>query len=762
MKDYTFRELNDKEFEVLFTDLLSESIGRPIDRFSQGRDQGVDGSYFTESNGETIIQCKHYVGSGYKQMISKIKKKEGKKKLNEFDKVKKLNPESYIFATSLSLTMLNKQEIKTLFHPYIKRTSDIYSKENINDLIKKHPKVEENHYKLWISSTNILKNIIDSHLKSRSKFLLQEIIDKKSLFVETSIFYEAIKKLNNKHALIVTGEPGIGKTTLALNLCLLYASKDYELIYIRRSVSEVEGTILDNTKQIYYFDDFLGSNYLTALTNNSDTEVVEFIKRIKKNKNKRFILTSRTNILQQGISLSDTFFNYKVQNNELTIKADNISKLEKAKILYNHIYFGNLSNKYKNLIICNEFYLSIVNHRNYNPRLIEFITDSDNAENIKAKNYRSFILESLDNPSTIWKNTFEKQSDEFIRILVYLVVFNGGRISEKNLEDSYYQYIDTKGLSNIDNLSISFESKLTLTEKYFLNRNIDQNCEIFYTLFNPSITDFILPHIRYNLSKIESFIFTLKTESSLNLLISLEKKINKDDLLGLLEKIIESEISNENYTEYLMMAMYHYYSLGKIFPKNTDKFLVEYSRDSISLKQTEFLSLLYGYMKEFHFNLKKIDIFNKVNELSGIYEINTFIKILNLSNYTENEVGEHKEIFFDAITEEINSEIETFDFSDPIYVEEYYFSDNPEELIREANESEIEDTVEHICLSLLAQLEKSNLITWPSLDLVKDLDLSSIVDDISDPSYVDTMVDIAQPNKKKDEVEEIRNLFIET
>jgi len=125
--------------------------------------------------------------------------------------------------------------------------------------------------------------------------------------------------LNEKHVLIISGEPGIGKTTLAENLCLFFASKDYEFIDIEESLSEAESVYVRGKKQIYYFDDFLGSNYFEAIENKKDSHIIKFIERIKNDKNKRFILTSRTNILNAGVLYGSVFANHKIQKNEFVL-----------------------------------------------------------------------------------------------------------------------------------------------------------------------------------------------------------------------------------------------------------------------------------------------------------------------------------------------------------------------------------------------------------------------------------------------------------
>ena len=164
MNDYDFSQLNDKEFEILVIDLLSINFNKRIERFKAGRDKGVDGIYFLTNNKEAIIQCKHYIKSGYKTLISTIKR-------NEVAKVNKLQPQKYIFATSLPLSRENKTEIKRIFSPHIKIDDDIFGQEDLNTLLTNNPEIEKKHFTLLIS-----RNALISSSRLYSEFSLSCLI----------------------------------------------------------------------------------------------------------------------------------------------------------------------------------------------------------------------------------------------------------------------------------------------------------------------------------------------------------------------------------------------------------------------------------------------------------------------------------------------------------------------------------------------------------------------------------------------------------
>jgi hypothetical protein len=47
-----------------------------------------------------------------------------------------------------------------LFHPFIQKSADIYGSGDLNNLLGKFPEIEKQHYKLWLSSINVLEQIL--------------------------------------------------------------------------------------------------------------------------------------------------------------------------------------------------------------------------------------------------------------------------------------------------------------------------------------------------------------------------------------------------------------------------------------------------------------------------------------------------------------------------------------------------------------------------------------------------------------------------
>ena len=89
MTDYDFRQLNDKEFEILGTELLSKRDNVRYERFKPGKDAGVDGRYFRPGGGEVILQCKHWSTSPLERLVKHLEEV-------ELPKIKRLKPVRYV------------------------------------------------------------------------------------------------------------------------------------------------------------------------------------------------------------------------------------------------------------------------------------------------------------------------------------------------------------------------------------------------------------------------------------------------------------------------------------------------------------------------------------------------------------------------------------------------------------------------------------------------------------------------------------------
>lgn len=526
MTNYDFASLNDKDFEILVADLLSIEHKTRFERFKAGRDGGIDGRYFTATGDQVIFQCKHWAKTGLPALLRSLEK-------IEYDKVVLLNPKRYIIATTLSLSAKDKTKIRSIFGKFMLNDSDVLGCEDINDLLRKHPQVERSHFKLWLHSTEVLSTLANTAILGRSAFTLQEIRERSSAYVQTASHVLAREKVKNLGVLLITGEPGIGKTTLAEQLCLEYVVEGYQLCVAARQIEELESLYRDDLKQIFYFDDFLGSNFLAVLDRHEDTHIVGFIQRVSKDKKKRFILTSRSTVLNRGKSLTDRFHLAKVEKHEFEIEVKSLAEIDKARILHSRMWFSGLPREYLEVIVDKRRYWTIIRHANFNPRLISFITDPSRFDGVPPSDYWSYIENTLQNPIDVWDHVFSNQLTDWSRLTVLLVVFSGGSIEERRLRSCYESLSSDTLVKNYVG-DADFDMGMRVLVGSVLNRRIEPE-NITLTLFNPSIADYVLRKTSNSVQKLAGVMTVLLDTRSLD-------NFQKLRINGIVEPSVHTEV----------------------------------------------------------------------------------------------------------------------------------------------------------------------------------------------------------------------------
>jgi len=551
MTNYNLGVLNDKEFENLVKDLLELELKVKFQNFAKGPDGGIDLRFSTTRENKIIVQAKHYWKSKYTNLKNDVKK--------EKSKITKLKPKPkrYIFVTSMSLSPPQTTEIHKLLKPFTKSTNDIYSYDRINSMIGKYGEVEKKYYKLWITSTSILERIINNGIRGKSEFFEEKILKKVKRYVPTNDYGRATTKLKRERFIIITGEPGIGKTTIAYLLICELLAKRYQLVYIDNRISEAENILSPDPKkkQVFFFDDFLGSNlHSIANPSNNESTIVNFVERIKNEKNKLLILTTRTTILKQAEHSFEKLSRSKISTiSRYEIEINSYSRLNKAKILYNHLYHSNLKQSDISKILIEKFYLKIIDHKNYSPRLIEFITEENNFKQDSEGDYIDFIENSLSNPQEIWKGVFEHQLSDADRfLLVTLYSLGGYRVSSGLLEEAFNARIKYEiefGGHVRENNSFNNSLKKLLDGLIRSERNEQEHINLF-SYINPSVGDFLINYLSQNRSELSRLILSSIFVEQLNKNIYLLHNSSFDQA----SKIIESE--SENYYQFFKKSCF--------------------------------------------------------------------------------------------------------------------------------------------------------------------------------------------------------------
>ena len=489
---FDLSNLNDYEFEILCKDIMQDLLDEELFTFSRGVDAGVD-ICDKEKTPTIIIQAKHYAGSTYSQLKSSLKK--------DVTKIQQHHPKKYFVCTSQSLTRKNKQEIIEMFDEFMPDISHVIDKNDINSFLEdeQNKDIVVKNYKLWLCASDVLSLVNNQNVFIDCSELMLDIEEQIKLFVETQAYHNAIKRLRQDNIIIIIGAPGVGKSTLSKMLLLYYADKNYKVRYVtNNNISEIKRSLnlAPNKKEIVLLDDFLGQHYLN-LKDSQPNELKTLISFVTRSKSKKLILNSRVTILNEAAQAYLTFREIMVryEQNKYLLDLDEMSSLEKAKILYNHLYFNGMPQDYLSQVKRNKGYLRIVNHVNYNPRIIEYVTQKHNYETVPSRDYLQYIIGKLDNPEDVWKDEFRNRLDMVDRILMNtLYSLSDTTVDNVVLERAFNERIrEVKGDTSVNQYK---ESVIRLTDS--LIKNVDDRGTVKIAAINPSVNDYLFLEITLN------------------------------------------------------------------------------------------------------------------------------------------------------------------------------------------------------------------------------------------------------------------------
>ncbi len=783
---FNMRNLNWQEFESLAKDVCNSMLNEEFTRYKVGKDGGID---LKSHKDGIIVQCKHY--ADYSNFIRTLRK--------EVKNVRNLSGEGilkeYFVFTSLELSKVNRKEIFELFNNYMENEDkNIIDGTNIDDFLSNSDKKEilRKHYKLWLTSTSMI-DVIRGNLNSNYiNNIHRDIEENGKLFVETSRFHQAFKTLLANRAVLITGGPGVGKsiTSKMLVSYLLYKDKDFEIIHISsNSVDKIVEYIncSKNTKQIIYMDDFLGRTYLN-FDMNKVNPLTELFKIIEANSNKMIIINSRITILKDVIKTGNYDFNDKINHyfDNVVIDMSKISVIEKAKILYNHLFHKQVPWEHYSSIVSVKGYNKIISHPKYNPRIIEHVTKPYNYQDIQADDYYNYIIRSLNNPHLIWKEEFSSYSDDDLVFCQLLYSLSESSIALDSLEASYNIFFSNNSRKTAD----SFVTILERLSDSIVKIQVHDNKK-YVAFVNPSILDF------FNVELSEDEVRCTEIINSSQYLEQFERmsQINPNSLkyavdIDLFELKFHQTytygqkefVDNKRKFGIIMNLIFRFNYCSTLTKRSIAKF-VESNKSIMDLfnlvKSQELvdyyeLSIIFtSKLIEVFFKedlkclapsivYKRLEVLNKYSDHLSIDGINNFIELVTKyeGELAEMEGAYQDELFDDYHKDYINSSIDDFQIKrDNIDGEIIYELDKTTDystVVRKLNDelradvlNEIKESITYFNINLRSVLKNTDI------NLEEDCDIEEIVGDICRKTeYEDYAADAYEDYRYESDFEE--------
>lgn len=479
---YELHSLGWKAFQQLCVTVISEVWGQHVQSFADSHDGGRDGAFHGAwsprprelLNGSFTIQCKFTSQPGKSLKLGDLR--------DELEKAKRLAArglaDNYFLFTNARLTGVANEKIHAAFIaiPGIAHFS-AYGLDRIAMFIRESPRLRMLVPRVY--GLGDLSQILDERAYVQAVEVLSALGDDLRKFVITDGYKKSAKALVEHGFVLLLGEPACGKSTIAAALALGALDEwGCSTIKVRDADDFVRHSNPNEPKQFFWVDDAFGATQIDWQGafgwNRAFPHVQAAIRRGAK-----VVFTSRDYIYRSAKNVLKQSALPIIQESQVVIRVEQLSKDEKDQILYNHIRLGTQSIEFKRSV--KSFLPAVSAHPNFSPEIARRLGNPTFTRSLYVS--PRGLMQFVERPMELLKEIIQTL-DTNSRSAVALVFMRGGSLpSPVTLSQEEEEVIKLFGgaASEVRNALVALDGSLLLLAQ--------QGGHYFWHLKHPTIRD---------------------------------------------------------------------------------------------------------------------------------------------------------------------------------------------------------------------------------------------------------------------------------
>lgn len=449
--------------------------------------------FVEEANSSGADPVKLLIGAIYKE-ASLIRKRINSKSI--------VSPKCYVLLTNVDLDKDIREEVERIIGEVIPEALVVTQGANdVCSLLDDNPKVRTAFPQLLgiRDFSELLSNVVNKPVLEKSKFSRERASELAKVFVPTEAYNKTISILIEHSFVVLTGPPEMGKTAIARMIGLVKLGENWQYIEVKKP-EEFSRLYDEKEKQIFLVDDAFGSTEFYAhMAREWEGDMDLVLSRV--NPTHWLIWTSRSEPLKKAISkmhLQGKASKFP-EPAKIIVDAKELSKREKALILYRHAKNAGLSEAGKKIIrdtaqmvVISEHFTPERIRRFIDERMEEILKSNDEKNTLKDKILKA-VNDVIAEPTDRMEKSFELLDEKEQIFLVAMLDAGSHGAFKSELENSFRKFTENDS-------SIDWEQMADVLTTHFLRKTSRPKLEdefkvieaVFYDWMHPSWRDLVI------------------------------------------------------------------------------------------------------------------------------------------------------------------------------------------------------------------------------------------------------------------------------
>lgn len=342
---YPLHRLGWKAFQDLCVAVAEECLKRPVQTFLPTNDAGRDGAFVGSWDGDepfsgsSTIQCKFTSKEGVNLSLSMLSE--------ELDKAKALAAnglaDDYVLMTNHTVSGASEVAIKKAFESAGVGTCRVFHGNWVSDQIRSSPRLRMLVPRLY--GLGDLSDLLDARAYAQTQLILSEMGDSLQKLVVTGAHRKSVKAVSDHNLVLLLGSPAAGKSTIGASLAI-GAADNWQCSTIKStSPDHLQLHINPSEPQFFWIDDAWGTTQFQTNRIEAWNQVFPLMHGAMK-KGTKFLITSRDYIWNEAKKHLKLHALPILNKSQVVINVHELTVEEKARILYNHVKFGDQNEEF--------------------------------------------------------------------------------------------------------------------------------------------------------------------------------------------------------------------------------------------------------------------------------------------------------------------------------------------------------------------------------------------------------------------------------